>query len=210
MRTPVGFAMSVCEYLDAFPAFLAYWVEAQHEALDDQLEDWACRYMAPWPELLAKHLQDEFNLDHAVILKALGPFPGIAARGETCGAVIGSIMDLSLIFGSDKLDDWWETSLPPAREFCRLFENEHGSTACGHLWEAKVGRKCDFTNPDDLAQYVAAGGACSVCRSCRERGAVCWWHYHEKGQGPCLTLLAPDDCAGGVVGPEKCALRSRR
>ena len=107
-------------------------------------------------------LQEEFNLDHADILKALGPFPGIALRGETCGAVIGCLMSLGLIFGSDKLEDWWGTSLPPAREFCHLFENEYGTTACGNLLEAKLGRKCDFTNPEDVAQWVSAGGP-EVC-----------------------------------------------
>jgi hypothetical protein len=32
--------------------------------------------------------QDELNLDGGAILKALTPLPGIALRGETCGAVI--------------------------------------------------------------------------------------------------------------------------
>ena len=36
-------------------------------------------------------LQEEFDLDGEAILKALTPFPGIALRGETCGAVTGSI-----------------------------------------------------------------------------------------------------------------------
>jgi hypothetical protein len=32
-------------------------------------------------------LNDEFDLGGDLILKALTPFPGIALRGETCGAV---------------------------------------------------------------------------------------------------------------------------
>ena len=32
-------------------------------------------------------LQGEFNLEGGAILKALTPFPGIALRSETCGAV---------------------------------------------------------------------------------------------------------------------------
>ena len=46
-------------------------------------------------------LQEEFGLDHVTILKALGPLPGIALRGETCGAVIGCLMAIGLVFGSD-------------------------------------------------------------------------------------------------------------
>lgn len=35
-------------------------------------------------------LQEQFNLDGENILKALTPFPGLALRGEACGAVVGS------------------------------------------------------------------------------------------------------------------------
>ena len=39
-------------------------------------------------------LQEQFDLEGGAILKALTPFPGIALRGETCGAVTGSLMAL--------------------------------------------------------------------------------------------------------------------
>lgn len=45
-------------------------------------------------------LQEEFELDSGEILKALTPFPGIALRGETCGAVVGCLMALGLVVGS--------------------------------------------------------------------------------------------------------------
>jgi hypothetical protein len=35
----------------------------------------------------------------------LNPFPGIALRGETCGAVIGCLMALGLEFGREDLSD---------------------------------------------------------------------------------------------------------
>lgn len=121
-------------------------------------------------------LQEEFNLDHAVILKALGPLPGIAVRGETCGAVIGCLLSLGLALGSDELGKWWRSSLPPAREFCRLFEDEHGSTACGTLLQTKLGHRCDFTDPEDVARYVSAGGpqACTevVASAARLAGSI--------------------------------------
>ena len=46
-------------------------------------------------------LQEQFGLDHVAILKALEPSPGIALRGETCGAVIGYLMAIGLVFESD-------------------------------------------------------------------------------------------------------------
>jgi len=105
-------------------------------------------------------LQKEFDLDGDAILKALTPFPGIALRGETCGAVIGCMMALGLIYGRDNLGDWkgYLKSLPPARRFCRNFETEHSSTSCAEILEAKLGRKYDLASRLDALKYAAAGG----------------------------------------------------
>ena len=71
-------------------------------------------------------LENEFNLNGGTILKALTPFPGIALRGETCGAVTGCLMALGLVYGRNDLDDWkgYLASLPPSRSFCRRFVEE--------------------------------------------------------------------------------------
>src|SRR4030067_3367544 len=77
-------------------------------------------------------LQQEFDLEGGPILKALTPFPGIALRGETCGAVVGCLMAIGLVYGRDRLDDWkgYNASLSPSRRFCARFEEVHGSTSC--------------------------------------------------------------------------------
>jgi C_GCAxxG_C_C family probable redox protein len=105
-------------------------------------------------------LQHEFDLDGAGILKALTPFPGIALRGETCGAVTGCLMAIGLVYGRDNLDDWkgYIASLPPSRRFCRRFEEEHGSVACADLLEAKLGRRYNLADRVDALRYAAAGG----------------------------------------------------
>jgi C_GCAxxG_C_C family probable redox protein len=105
-------------------------------------------------------LQREFNLDGVEILKALTPFPGIALRGETCGAVVGCLMALGLVYGRDELDDWngYIASLPPARRFCRRFAEEHGSTLCGSILELKLGRKFNLADRSESLEYVSAGG----------------------------------------------------
>jgi len=43
-------------------------------------------------------LQEDFDLDGDQILRALTTFPGIALRGETCGAGMGCPMALGLKF----------------------------------------------------------------------------------------------------------------
>lgn len=104
-------------------------------------------------------LQEHFGLD-GEILKALSPFPGIALRGETCGAVVGSLMALGLVYGRDRLDDWpgYTASLGPAQRFCRGFEEEFGSTMCGDIIESQLGRRFNLANPAEAAEYQAAGG----------------------------------------------------
>jgi C_GCAxxG_C_C family probable redox protein len=105
-------------------------------------------------------LQQEFNLEGKEILKALTPFPGMALRGETCGAVSGCMMALGLVYGRDDLGDWkgYLRSLPPTRRFCRRFEAENGSLACADLLEAKMGRRYDLSDRVDSLKYAAMGG----------------------------------------------------
>ncbi|HSF82289.1 MAG TPA: C-GCAxxG-C-C family protein [Anaerolineales bacterium] len=105
-------------------------------------------------------LDQEFGLDGGKILKALTPFPGIALRGETCGAVIGCLMAIGLVYGRDDLGDWkgYLASLPPSRRFCRRFEEEHGSTDCAALLETKLGRSYDLANRVEALKYALAGG----------------------------------------------------
>lgn len=94
-------------------------------------------------------LQEGFGLEGGAIVKALTPSPGIAERGETCGAVIGGLMALGLVFGRDHIDDWaaWRASLGPTRTFCARFEKELGSTQCGNLLEKFFGKRFDLADP---------------------------------------------------------------
>lgn len=106
-------------------------------------------------------LQDEFDLEGEGILKALTPFPGIALRGETCGAVTGGLMALGTIHGRDKenLNNWqaYIDSLPPSRRFCRRFEAEMGSTMCAEIVESEFGRGFDLADPVEAMQWVKCG-----------------------------------------------------
>ena len=106
-------------------------------------------------------LQDEFDLEGEAILKALTPFPGIALRGETCGAVTGSLMALGLIHGRSKedLNNWqaYLDPLPPSRKFCRRFEDEYGSTMCAEIVESQFGRRFDLADPVEAMQWMNCG-----------------------------------------------------
>jgi hypothetical protein len=47
-------------------------------------------------------LNETFNLKADKIVKALASFPGIAFRGETCGAVTGSLLAIALVYDAKK------------------------------------------------------------------------------------------------------------
>jgi C_GCAxxG_C_C family probable redox protein len=109
-------------------------------------------------------LNDEFGLHGGPILRALTPFPGIALRGETCGALVGCLMAIGLVYGRDDLEDWhgYIASLPPSRRFTRRFAELCGSTACEAILEAKLGRKFNLADTAQSLEYVEAGGP-EVC-----------------------------------------------
>jgi len=105
-------------------------------------------------------LDEQFQLEGGATLKALTPFPGIALRGETCGAVIGCMMALGLVFGRDDLEDTsgFFNSLPPAREFCRRFEQQVGSTNCHDILESDLGEAFDLSKLVEFQKYQECGG----------------------------------------------------
>lgn len=105
-------------------------------------------------------LKEQFGLGDGSVLKALTVFPGIALRGETCGAVVGSLMALSLVYGRDRLDDWegFLRALRPARRFCRRFEQEYGSTMCADILKRLFGRSFNLADPAEAEEFEKSGG----------------------------------------------------
>ena len=105
-------------------------------------------------------LDEHFVLGGGPALKALTPLPGVALRGETCGAVLGPLLALGLVFGRERLDDraGFVQALPPARAFCRRFEHEVGSTRCADIQESNLGRSFDLARQADFQAYCECGG----------------------------------------------------
>lgn len=104
-------------------------------------------------------LSEQFGLGGNDILKALTPLPGIAERGETCGAITGALMAMGLIYGRDRLDDWekYRSSLIPTNKFCDRFEKELGSTLCCKIQERAFGKSFNLMDPEDLKEFQRAG-----------------------------------------------------
>jgi len=106
-------------------------------------------------------LKEQLGLEGDQVIKALTPMPGIAERGETCGAVTGPLMAMGLIYGRDihHLDNWetYQASLVPTGRFCEQFEKEFGTTLCSEVQEVKFGRCFRLTDPGELQDFQNAG-----------------------------------------------------
>ncbi|MDF1574769.1 MAG: C-GCAxxG-C-C family protein [Bacteroidales bacterium] len=106
-------------------------------------------------------LKEQFGLRGEQVVKALTPLPGMAERGETCGAVTGPLMALGLIYGRDihHLNNWdtYQAALVPAGAFCEKFEKEFGTTLCHEVQEEMFGRCYRLRDPAELQEFQNAG-----------------------------------------------------
>jgi C_GCAxxG_C_C family probable redox protein len=90
------------------------------------------------------------GMDKATALKISGPFGGgMAAMGETCGAVTGAFMVIGLRYGKTKADDdaAKQKSYAVVREFVEKFMAKHGSIVCREL------AGCDLNTPDGKREF---------------------------------------------------------
>ncbi len=53
--------MMQSKIIDTFPFFMRYWGKAQNLSVDEQIQRWELEYMARFPELLQKQIQDYRN-----------------------------------------------------------------------------------------------------------------------------------------------------
>jgi len=127
-------------------------------------------------------LSQQFGLGGDDVLKALTPLPGIAERGETCGAVTGALMAMGLMYGRDRMDDWqkYRDSLIPTNLFCKEFECEVGSTLCCEIQQKTFGESYDLMDASDLKAFQRAGATqkCGVIvkKACRFAAEIILTH----------------------------------
>ncbi|MRR14885.1 MAG: C_GCAxxG_C_C family protein [Deltaproteobacteria bacterium] len=145
------------------------------EALLDALEKKAGDYeelFASCAQGTLLALQEHFNLGSAEVLKAATAMPGMALRGETCGAVVAGVMALGLAFGREKAGDLAAVSrtTAAARKLCQRFEAELGSCNCRDVQHHIFGRSFNLTDPRETMEFVKAN-AIKKCRLPAERAA---------------------------------------
>lgn len=80
------------------------------------------------------------NVQSELIPKiATGFCGGIARTSETCGAVSGAVMAISIFYGRNVPDEPIDKSYVPVRKLIETFENKFGSTNCRELTGCELG-----------------------------------------------------------------------
>jgi len=118
---------------------------------------------------------EQFGLNAEQTVPALMPFAGgIAGKGETCGAVSGSLLALGFFFASRNAEGTNKpvSALQYGRLFFDGFAKEFSSTRCREVVKHQFGRYYDFQNPEDMKQFMLESKKRPKCLEVVKR-AVC-------------------------------------
>ncbi len=137
--------------------------EATNARLLDELESKAAAYEIECKNCAQgclRALQEVFGIGNALTFKAATAMPGIALRGEACGAVVAGLMAIGLVWGrEDPLDmDSYMRSVSQGRKFCRWFEKEFGSVMCRDIVRQRFGKELNLASPDDVKEFQRMDG----------------------------------------------------
>lgn len=114
-------------------------------------------------------LGDKASAD--LILKAILPLSGgIAQTRNTCGALLGGLMAIGMVFFPGRLEDATMDDIRAAmtlgRQYYRRFEKEIGNVRCFDIREVGLGRCFDTADPDEYDKFVQAGAYDLCSRVC--------------------------------------------
>ena len=111
-------------------------------------------------------LQEQFGLGDGKTLKAATAMPGVALRGETCGAVIGALMALGLAMGRERVgqDDEALRTYMAADRLCTEFKKEFGGCNCRDVQQHLFGRTFNLQDMKELEEFSrsGAGQKCAI------------------------------------------------
>ena len=107
-------------------------------------------------QVIVKTFLDVFEEDNTPVSMASSPFAaGLALTGNNCGAVIGGLMVLGLVFGRKDVNEGMEgilAGIRPMRKLVKYFEETYLSPNCREITGT------DLANPEKATAYFEAGG----------------------------------------------------
>jgi C_GCAxxG_C_C family probable redox protein len=130
------------------------------------------------PQSTLATMQDIFDIGgEEVSFKAAMPFAGGGGRSTngTCGALIGGMMTLGIIYGRNRKE--WESKIEKdkaftsAKELHDKFMEEYGGILCKEIQQKIMGRSFDLTKEEDFEAFLDAGGHIDKCPGVVGKGA---------------------------------------
>jgi C_GCAxxG_C_C family probable redox protein len=99
---------------------------------------------------------DVFEEENALLFQAASPFAaGMSMTGNNCGALIGGLMVLGVVFGRRSMADGMEgiiDGIRPARRLVKHFQRHFGTLNCIEI------TRTDLADPVKADAYFAGGG----------------------------------------------------
>ncbi len=97
-----------------------------------------------------------FEEENTLLFQAASPFAaGMSMTGNNCGALIGGLMILGVVFGRRRMADGMEgiiDGIRPSRRLVRHFQKRFGTLNCSEITQT------DLADPVKADAYFAGGG----------------------------------------------------
>jgi len=114
-------------------------------------------------QITLKALQDTLGLTNIEVFKSASPLAGGVARsGEVCGALLGALLCVGMVFGRSRLErtDLSEDYAKAMEVACKIydeFKEEFGTTICRELHKKLFGRVYNLRDPQDIKEFIESG-----------------------------------------------------
>jgi C_GCAxxG_C_C family probable redox protein len=122
---------------------------------------------------------DAFEEDNPLVSMVSSPFAaGMALTGNNCGALIGGLMTLGMVYGRREIKDGMDgilLGIRPMRKLVKWFERQNTHLNCRDITQI------DMANPEQATAYFKAGGLERCATIMAETGAfVAGMIYDDK------------------------------
>lgn len=148
------------------------WMSAEEqEQIIRNIEQSACEYEKLYggcARSTLRALQEHLGIGHDEAFRAATPFSGGTGRsGELCGALIGGVMAIGLVYAAGEFEHGKAESRPLAVKsppyeragertikLCDRFREEFGSLRCRDVMKKVFGKVWDLREPEARAEFL--------------------------------------------------------
>lgn len=114
-------------------------------------------------QMTLKAIQDVLGLSDGNVFKAASALAGGVARGgEVCGALLGALMAVGLVYGRDRLEPTTESAnyrkaMEVGAKVFDEFKEYFGSVRCRDIHIRLFGKYYNLRDPKELSEFISSG-----------------------------------------------------